>query len=183
MSLTSKLESLLLVAGKPMPYVTLTKLLSCSGDELKNAVAELEKQYNRKESGIHVLVNDQKVQFSTNPDNKALIADFIKDETTGELTKPSLETLTIIAYRQPVTKEELEQIRGVNCSLILRNLMIRGLVETKEERGGLATTYSVTMDFLRFLGINKVEELPEFRRLHDHESLQQALERVAEMQQ
>lgn len=180
MSLISKLESLLLIAGKPMPYATLMKLLSCTGDDLKNAIAELEQQYNRKESGVHVLVNDQKVQFSTNPDNKALIADFIKDETTGELTKPSLETLTIVAYRQPVSKEELEQIRGVNCSLILRNLMIRGLVEAKEERGGLATTYSVTMDFVRFLGINKVEELPKFEKLHDHESLRQALERVAE---
>lgn len=183
MSLTSKLESLLLVAGKPMAYATLTKLLSCSAVELKEAIAEMEGQYNQKGRGIHVLVNDQKVQFSTNPDNKALIADFIKDETTGELTKPSLETLTIIAYRQPVTKEELEQIRGVNCSLILRNLMIRGLVEAKEERGGLATTYSVTMDFVRFLGINKVEELPEFAKLHDHESLRQALERIAEAKQ
>src|SRR3989344_5631137 len=117
MPLTSKLESLLLVVGKPMPYATLTKLLSCSADELKTAITEMEERYNQKGSGIHVLVNDQKVQFSTNPDNKPLIADFIKDETTGELTKPSLETLTIIAYRQPIAKQDLERIRGVNCSL------------------------------------------------------------------
>ena len=169
--LTSKLESIVLVAGKPLPFATLLKLLSCTKVELMDAIAELEAMYNTKDRGIQVLVNDQKVQFATNPDHRKLIADFIKDETTGELTKPSLETLTIIAYRQPITKEALEQIRGVNCSLILRNLMIRGLVEPREERGGLATTYSVTMDFLRFLGIHKVEELPEYQRLHSHENV------------
>jgi len=171
---TSQLESLLLVAGKPMPYATLAKMLKCSNDELKESIKVLEEKYNTDDSGVHLLVNDRKLQFSTNPSNKPLIAEFIKDETTGELTKPSLETLTIIAYRQPIAKEDLEQIRGVNCSLILRNLMIRGLVETHEERGGLATTYSVTMDFLRFLGINKVEELPEFAKLNSSESLEAA---------
>ena len=72
------------------------------------------------------------------------------------------------------------QIRGVNCSLILRNLLIRGLIEQHMERGGLATTYSVTMDFLRFLGVNKVEELPEFDTLHNHESLAAVLEQQQE---
>jgi len=180
---TPQLESLLLVAGKPLPYATLTKLLECSPEELQEAIASLEKKYNTPESGVHLLVNDRKVQFATNPDHRKLIADFIKDETTGELTKPSLETLTIIAYRQPVTKEELEHIRGVNCSLILRNLLIRGLVESQDERGGLATTYSVTMDFVRFLGINKVEELPDFARLNSSESLEAALAAAADKQQ
>lgn len=169
------LESLLLVGGKPLAFGVLQKLLDCSREELTTAIAQLEKHYNLSERGIHVMVNDGKVQLTTNPAHRPLIAEFIKDETTGELTKPSLETLTIIAYRQPVTKEELEQIRGVNCSLILRNLLIRGLIEPHEERGGLATTYSVTMDFLRFLGINRVEELPDFEKLHQHESLEAAL--------
>ena len=176
----SQLESLLLIAGKPLAFAILSKLLDCTADELREALTVIEKSYNDKERGIHVMINDNKVQLTTNPDNKKLIADFLRDETTGELTKPSLESLTIIAYRQPITKEELEQIRGVNCSLILRNLLIRGLIESHEERGGLATTYAVTMDFLRFLGINKVEELPDFAKLHNHESLQEALDRAAE---
>ncbi len=171
----SQLESILLVAGKPMSFAALTKLLACSSDELQTAIQELEERYNARTSGIHLMLNDDKIQLTTNPENKKLIADFIKDETTGELTKPSLETLTIIAYRQPISKEELEQIRGVNCSLIIRNLMIRGLIEAHEGRGGLATMYAVTMDFLRHLGINKVEELPDFEKLHSHESIQQLL--------
>lgn len=179
----SQLESLLLVAGKPMSFATLMKLLSCTKEELHEALRVLEDRYNAGDSGIHLMLNDEKVQLTTNPQNKRLIADFVKDETTGELTKPSLETLTIIAYRQPISKEELEQIRGVNCSLILRNLMIRGLIETHEGRGGLATMYAVSMDFLRFLGINKVEELPDFERLHSHESIQQLLERSSESEE
>ncbi len=174
----SQLESLLLVAGKPLSFAVLAKLLECSIAELKEALQVLEDRYNAKDSGIHLMLNDDKVQLTTNPDNKSLIANFIKDETTGELTKPSLETLTIIAYRQPLSKEELEQIRGVNCSLILRNLMIRGLIEAHEGRGGLATLYAVSMDFLRYLGINKVEELPDFDKLHEAASIQQLLDRA-----
>jgi len=61
-----------------------------------------------------------------------LLKILLKDETTGELTKPSIETLTIIAYRGPIAKYELERIRGINCSLILRNLILRGLAEEKK---------------------------------------------------
>jgi segregation and condensation protein B len=172
----SQLESLLLVAGKPMPFATLAKLLGCSTAELKEDLAVLEQEYNSQKRGIRLMINNNKIQLTTSSDNQKLVAEFIHDETSGELTKPSLETLTIIAYRQPITKEDMEQIRGVNCSLILRNLMIRGLVESREDRGGLATVYSVTMDFLRYLGINKVEELPNYDMLHKHESLQEALQ-------
>lgn len=172
--LGSQLESLLLVAGRPLSFVSLAKIVSCSTDEVKEAIRDLEEHYNTKARGIHLMVNDGKAQLVTNPENKKIVAEFIKDETTGELTRPSLESLTIIAYRQPITKENLEQIRGVNCSLILRNLLMRGLVEPREE--GLATTYTVTMDFLRFLGINRVEELPDYDKLHSHESVRAALE-------
>ncbi|MBT7553409.1 SMC-Scp complex subunit ScpB, partial [bacterium] len=95
---------------------------------------------------------------------------------TGELSKPSLETLTIVAYRQPIAKEELEQIRGVNCSVILRNLLIRGLVEARESKGDLVPMYSVTIDFLRHLGIDSVEQLPDFAKLNSNENLQALIE-------
>lgn len=171
----AQIESLLLAAGRPIKISLIAKLVACTPAEAAAAVEELQKRYNVDAHGIQVLVNNEQVQLATNPSHRKLVADFIKDETTGELTKPSLETLTIIAYRQPITKEELEQIRGVNCSLILRNLMIRGLVESEEQRGGLTTVYNVTMDFLRFLGITSVKELADFERLNSHESLQAML--------
>lgn len=179
-SISAQIQSLLLVSGKPLAFKDIAKALDLSVEKVAEAVTSLEVEFNTKESGIHVLVNNQQVQFTTNPDQAKLVESFLQSETSGELTKPSLETLTIIAYRQPITKEALEQIRGINCSLILRNLMIRGLVESREAKGGLTTEYSVTMDFLRFLGINKVEELPDYVELHVPEQLVDISEAVNE---
>ncbi len=175
-SLTSSIESLLLVSAKPLTYRELAKLTDQETDDIASAVATLQDKYNQSDSGIRLLVNDKQVQLATDPEQTKLIKEYLQSEITGELTRPSLETLTIVAYRQPISKEELEQIRGVNCSLILRNLMIRGLVESREAKGGLTTNYSVTIDFLRFLGITKVEELPDYERLHTHENIQAVLD-------
>ncbi|MCD4760548.1 SMC-Scp complex subunit ScpB, partial [bacterium] len=131
-------------------------------------------------SGIHLTVNNKKVQLASNPDNVKVLKEYFQNEISGELTKPSLETLTVIAYRQPVSKEELEQIRGVNCSLILRNLLIRGLIEENNDKNSLATTYSVTMDFLRHLGVSSVEDLPDYEKLNSNENLVKLLENSLE---
>ncbi|OGY93676.1 MAG: SMC-Scp complex subunit ScpB [Candidatus Komeilibacteria bacterium RIFOXYC1_FULL_37_11] len=172
----SILESLLLTAGKPLTYKELSNLLECGDDELAKALAELSTKYNQPESGIHILLNNQKAQFVSNPDNIGVLKKYFKDELSGELTKPSLETLTIIAYRQPVSKEELEQIRGVNCSIIIRNLLIRGLIEESTDTSSLTTNYSVTMDFLKYMGIDSVSELPDYEKLNNDENLSKLLD-------
>lgn len=172
----SELESLLFAAGKPMTFKELENFLQAKTDELEEMLQSLKEKFNQDESGIHINVNNKKVQLVSNPKNVATLRKYFNDELSGELSKPSLETLTIIAYRQPVTKEELEQIRGVNCSLILRNLLIRGLVEESTDKGDLSAKYSVTIDFLRHLGINSVEELPDYEKLNSDDNLQKLLE-------
>ncbi len=174
--LSSKIESLLFVAARPMSMKRLAEACGASKEEVSAALDEIMAAYNVDGRGIRVLHNGSEVQLSTSPDNARLVQDFLKDETTGELTKPSLETLTIIAYRGPVSKAELEQIRGVNCSLILRNLLMRGLVEAQGEPYDPQTTFRVTMDFLRFLGVAGVEELPEYDKLRSHENVVRVLE-------
>ncbi|HSD11940.1 MAG TPA: SMC-Scp complex subunit ScpB [Patescibacteria group bacterium] len=174
--LNSKIESLLFVAARPMSMKRLAEACGASKEEVSAALDEIMAAYNVEGSGIRLLHNGSEVQLSTSPDNARLVQDFLKDETTGELTKPSLETLTIIAYRGPVSKAELEQIRGVNCSLILRNLLMRGLVEAQGEPYDPQTTFRVTMDFLRFLGVAGVEELPEYDKLRSHENVVRVLE-------
>jgi segregation and condensation protein B len=94
---------------------------------------------------------------------------------TGELTRPQLETLTIIAYRGPITKPEIEQIRGINCSLIIRNLLMRGLVEEAESAEKLQPVYSVSGDFVRHLGLHAIGELPEYASFHENEKMTQML--------
>lgn len=177
--LSSKIESLLFVANRPLTVKRLMETCDAAREDVEKAVEELAATYNAGGRGVRILRNGNDVQMSTSPDNAKLVQDFLKDETTGELTKPSLETLTIIAYRGPITKAELEQIRGVNCSLILRNLLMRGLAEVQGEAGDPMATYRVTMDFVRFLGVSGVEELPEFEKLRSHENVTRVLEMAA----
>jgi len=172
----SILESLLLASGKAITYKEICKLLECKEDELKKILAQLEEKFNTDDSGIHILINNQKIQFVSNPENIKILKNYFNDELSGELSKPSLETLTIIAYRQPVSKEELEQIRGVNCSMIIRNLLIRGLIEESNDKNALTTNYSVTMDFLRHMGIDSVKDLPDYEKLNSDENLVKLLE-------
>lgn len=174
--LSSKIESLLFVAARPMNVKRLVEVCGAEKEEVNAALEAIAAKYNVEGSGIRLLHNGNEVQMSTSPDNSKLVQEFLKDETTGELTKPSLETLTIIAYRGPVTKAELEQIRGVNCSLILRNLLMRGLVEAQGEPYDPQTTFRVTMDFIRFLGVAGVEELPDYDKLRSHENIVRVLE-------
>jgi len=172
----SQLESLLFAVGKPMTIKDLALALSLSEDETGEMIKFLQAKMNSDESGLHLALSSQKVQLVSNPSNGKFLRDYFKDELNSELTKPSLETLTIIAYRQPISKEELEQIRGVNCSLILRNLLIRGYIEAHDDKNSLATTYFVTIDFLRHLGIDSVENLPDFAKLNSDDNLRKLLE-------
>lgn len=175
-SLVSQLESVLFVASKPLSFVRLVKALNISSEELGNALVILEEKYNREESGIRLLKNNDEYQLVSNPENREVTEQFLKAEISGELTKPQLETLTVISYCGPITKPELEQIRGVNCSLIIRNLMMRGLVKELDDLTALVPTYQVTMDYLRHLGLNSVEELPNYLELHRHEYITTTLE-------
>lgn len=178
MNLTSKIESLLFIASKPLSLKKIAELLDVEKEEAALAVNDLKEKYNQEGNGIKILQEKEEIQMATDPQNSNLVKEFIKDETTGELTRPSLEALTIIAYRGPITKLELEQIRGVNCSLILRNLLLRGLIKEEEDKEKLQNVYSITFDFLRFLGVENVAGLPDYEKLHSHNLLEKLLEEM-----
>jgi segregation and condensation protein B len=171
-----QIESLLFVSTKPLKITKLKDIIKdVKLDDVRQAIDELKEKFNKDESGLRILENNGVVQFTTAPEVAELVKQFIKDESTGELTRPSLETLTIVAYRQPITKAELEQIRGVNCSMILRNLMIRGLIMKKDDKRMLTSYYSVTVDFLKFLGITDISELPDYEKLNNNKNLRKLL--------
>ncbi len=175
-SLKNKLEGLLFVATKPLSYSKIAELLQAETEAVKDAVADLRKDYNDQNRGIQLVTHNSKIQFMSHPDCRKVVESYLKDEQFGDLTKPALETLTIIVYRGPITKSDLEQIRGVNCSLILRNLMIKGLVEMQEDKEKMQTFYSATFDFVRYLGVNSVNELPDYEKLSQHVTLEKVLE-------
>ena len=176
--LKQKIESLLFISTKPLSIKDLMKLTAAREESVEKAVEELKEKYNREDSGLRILEN-QKVrqkeyQMTTSPDVKEVVEKFLKEEVTGELTRASLETLTIIAYRGPMTKPEIEQIRGINCSQILRNLLIKGLIGVEEKNK--EPYYSISFDFLKYLGVDDVTQLPDYDKLHQHESLEEYLE-------
>ena len=174
--LTTTIESLLFAMAKPVPRFALKKALDVSDEVLAEAIDDVKRRYNVDASGIQLIDLNGELQFVTNPSSAEAVSSFLKLEADAELTRPSLETLTIIAYRGPITKPEIEQIRGVNCSLILRNLLIRGLVEENEDANRLQPSYTVSTKFLRHLGVRDLAELPAYGELHGNERISKLLE-------
>lgn len=176
MNTKSQIESLLFISAKPMNVKQLSDLIEKPAPEIKKACEELEEDCKKENRGVQIIKNNDKYQMTSSQENAKTVQKFMQNETTGELTRPSLETLTIIAYRGPVSKIDLDRIRGVNCSLILRNLLIRGLIEEKNDKKKREAYYNITFDFMRFLGVNNINELPDYEKLNKDDTIDKMLE-------
>ncbi len=167
------IEAILFAAGKPLTLKKISALLEIEEATAREIIDELSANYTSKQSGIQIFESAEGIQMGTSPEAATVIAAMTKDETTGELTKAQLETLSIIAYRGPITKGTLEEIRGVNCGMILRNLLIRGLIveATDTERPG-EKKFAVSQELVGYLGITRVNELPDYASLSTHEALE-----------
>ena len=172
--LKANLEALLFIAAKPLAMKQLAELTEAKSVDIEKACGELAADYKAGERGLELIKNGDKYQLVSSPTAVGVVQKFIQEETGSELSRPSLEALTIIAYRAPVTKGDLDRIRGVNCALILRNLLLRGLIESQETKGEIY--YQPSLDFIRHLGVASVEELPDYERLHQHELLNKIVE-------
>ncbi|MEI7741018.1 MAG: SMC-Scp complex subunit ScpB [bacterium] len=174
MSLSSQIESILFVAVKPVSPFELVRILGAEIDAVNAAIIEIEKKYNQENSGLRLILHADKLSLGTAPESAEVVKKFLRADEHGELTRPALETLAVISYRGPVTKPEMEQIRGVNCALIIRNLLVRGLIEEIQNANG-ELTYQVTHAFLGHLGVTGVATLPEYETLRHHPDLERAL--------
>jgi len=179
-ALSAKIESLLFLKTKSVSIGAIARALSEKKDAVEQAVADLMETRNVAESGIHVVQSDEGLVLVTNPAFGDLLAEQIKEDRQSELTRPQLETLTIIAYRGPITKAEIEHVRGVNCSLIVRNLLVRGLIEERDDEVRLLPVYSLTSDMVRHLGIHSLQELPDYEALHKNAKIDQLLHSLEE---
>ncbi|MFH1428062.1 MAG: SMC-Scp complex subunit ScpB [Patescibacteria group bacterium] len=174
MKVKSQIESILFIAAKPIAIKQLAIILKKTEKDIKLAGDELINDYKDKFCGMQIISDGIKFQMVSAPENAKIIGEFIKDEITGELTRPSLETLTIIAYRGPIAKYDLDRIRGVNCALILRNLLLRGLIASKKDKKK-EIYYNISFDFIRYLGINKIKELPNYKKLSEDDTIDRML--------
>lgn len=178
MTLDARIEAMLFATAQSMSVKRLSELLQMDAKKIHEALDALAERLQESGSGVQLLLHGNDAELVTRPEAAEWVRAAIKMEATGELTRPSLEALAILSYRGPMTRPELEQIRGVQSALILRNLMMRGLVEMKEDRRLGQPTYVVTSDFLKHLGVDRIEALPEFESLHGHPVVEQVLKEL-----
>ncbi|MEA2097742.1 MAG: SMC-Scp complex subunit ScpB [Patescibacteria group bacterium] len=173
MKIESIIESLLFISGEPMNFKRLVKITSFKEKDIKSSADKLAKRYSEQCNGLRIIIKDTKVQMVTAAENSEFIEKFLKADIEGELSRAALEVLSVVAYRGPIARSEIEEIRGVNCSFTLRHLMIRGLVERiNNPKDARAYLYKISFDFLKKLGVEKVEDLPKFEELRKKELLQ-----------
>lgn len=181
-SFVSALESLLFVSGEPITFTRLAKILEIPVAEVVTVIEELAKKYDADlHTGLMLIRDTTTVTLATVPRNASIIEALTKSSLQESMSKAALEVLAIIAYRAPVSRSEIDAIRGVNCSFTLRNLLLRDLImregNPSDSRGYL---YRPTLRFLQVLGIGQASDLPQFEVLSQDERLRMILEEKEE---
>ena len=159
-SVHARLEALLFVAPGAVPISQLAAVLKISPREVEQVLKELENQYQPR--GLRLQWHAGRVQMTSAPEAGLLIEEFLGLEATSRLSRAALEALAIIAYQQPVTRPEIDAIRGVNSDGVLKSLLNKGLVQEagRAERAGRPILYTTTADFQAYFGLNSLTELP-----------------------
>ena len=160
--LTSVLEGLLFVAGEPVDVATMAKTLDLPSAAVEQGLARLAEQYKEQDRGLRLQVHNGKYQLVTAPAVAQFVEVFLNLDFSSKLSSAALETLAVIAYRQPVTRVQIEAVRGVDCAAVLRSLAQRGLIEEvgRLDAVGRPILYGVTDLFMQHFGLMELGELP-----------------------
>lgn len=164
LQLSAQIEGLLFFKAEPMSISELAKTLKESSEKIEEALVELGSVLSGR--GLALMRANDKVSLATAAELSDLLTELRKEELEKELTKASIETVSIILYKNGATRAEIDYIRGVNSSFILRNLLVRGLVEkVTDAHDSRRYIYRPTFDLLSHLGISRVEDAPEFANI------------------
>ncbi|MDR0896726.1 MAG: SMC-Scp complex subunit ScpB [Oscillospiraceae bacterium] len=157
------IEAILFVAGEPVEEEALRMALEISPEEMEEALEALASQYEFERRGMRLLRFGRSVQLSTRPEYAPYVERLLQPVQRQNLSQAAMETLAVIAYKQPATRGDVEAIRGVKCDYSVQSLLQKGLIEEAGKRDTLGRpTLFVTTDlFLRHFGINALSELPE----------------------
>ena len=160
--IVSVIESILFVSGSAISRTDITEKLNITNEELTDAVRELKKKYDTK-SGIQLLEFSDKLQFSSKSENATEVAIVLNPIRERALTKATLETLSIVAYKQPVTRLDVEEIRGVNSDYAISILLEHKLIEVvgRKDAVGKPLLFGTTDEFLKRFNLSSIKDLPE----------------------
>ncbi len=161
--LTAQVEALLFVAAEPVTSSQLAAALETSVSEVENALEELDASLRTR--GLRLQRFSGRLQLTTAPQAAEAVERFLGLEATSHLSRAALETLAIIAYQQPVTRPQVDAVRGVNSDGVMKSLLSKGLIQEngRAEGPGRPILYSTTTAFLQHFGLNSLTELPPLR--------------------
>lgn len=164
MNLSSQIEAILFWKAEPVAVKKLAESIGVDMAAIKTALVELE--VNLKGRGLALVQTDGEVMLGTAKEASELIERLTKEDLTRDLGKAGLETLSIILYQGPISRADIDYIRGVNSQFIVRNLLIRGLIERVDNpQDARSYLYRTTLQLLSHLGLSKIEELPEYEQV------------------
>lgn len=162
--IAAAIESVLFVHGEPMAEKKIADVLEISRKEVADGLIELRRLLDGR--GLALAEKDGEWQLTTHPNTAGAVETLLKDQHAEELSRAALETMAIVAYKGPLTRADIEYIRGVNSSFSLRTLLMRGLVERVEnEEDARSFLYRPSFDFLKYLGLARLEDLPDYEEL------------------
>lgn len=159
-----KIECLLFVAGDPVAITELARVLDLPMPKMRAILAQMEQQYLLEGRGIQLLATNDTAQLVSNRDYIEEVKQLLNPDETKSVSQSLLETLAVIAYRQPVTRSDVERVRGVRCDYAVTQLQKLGLIVEvgRKDVVGHPTLFGTTDKFLRQFGIHSVEEMPNF---------------------
>lgn len=164
MDLDKKIEAILFWKGEPMKLKKLADMFSVSEEDIKFAINTVKE--NLQNRGVALIEKEDEVMLATAPEFSSIIEELTKEELSKDLGKASLETLSIVLYQGPIKRSEIDYIRGVNSQFILRNLLVRGLIEKiNDPKDARTFVYKPSFELLSYLGVKSIEELPEYEEV------------------
>ena len=164
---TPIIEALLFVSGEPLTIGQIAAALEADKKDVSMAIDRLAGEYDRGKRGLCIVRFADKVQLGTRSDYAPYVDRVFAPATRQSLSQSAIETLSIIAYRQPITRAQIEQIRGVKCEYAVSSLQSKGLIEEvgRQESLGRPILYGTTEAFLRHFSISSLDELPNREEL------------------
>lgn len=162
----SIIESILFARGEEISVAQLAKIIEIEKEAVVLAIDELILKYKEEARGFGIVKNGESIQMVTNPENAQFVEKTIKRNLQENMSRTALEVLAIVSYRGPVSRADIEAIRGVNSSFTLRNLLMRGLIvkntNENDQRGYL---YNISTEFIKKMGMGQIEDLPDYESL------------------
>jgi segregation and condensation protein B len=173
------IEAVVLAATEPVPAALLAQLIELPVTRVEELCEELATEYAREGRGFQLARVAGGYRFQTHPDAHPYVERFVLEGQTARLSGPALETLAIVAYKQPIARAQISAIRGVNVDATLKTLVARGYIEESghEHSPGNPTLFSTTRTFLERLGLDSLEQLPSLADFVPEAGLVEALER------